>query len=74
MDEKLVAVPVSKIDPTYDNVNSLEDLPQATLNKIKNFFETYKMLEPNKWVKVKEFKGKDEATKILQKAIESYKG
>ena len=73
MDEKLVAVPVTKIDPTYDGVNSLEDLPKATLDKIKNFFETYKMLEPNKWVKVKEFKGKDEATKILQKAIESYK-
>jgi len=73
MDEKLVAVPVTKIDPTYEGVNSLKDLPKATLDKIKNFFETYKMLEPNKWVKVKEFKGKDEATKILQKAIESYK-
>ena len=73
MDEKLVAVPVTKIDPTYDGVESLEDLPQATLNKIKNFFETYKILEPNKWVKVKEYKGKDEATKILQKAIEAYK-
>ncbi len=73
MDEKLVAVPVTKIDPTYDGVESLEDLPQATLNKIKNFFETYKILEPNKWVKVKDFKGKDEATKILQKAIEAYK-
>ena len=73
MDEKLVAVPVTKIDPTYDDVESLEDLPKATLNKIKNFFETYKILEPNKWVKVKDFKGKDEATKILQKAIESYK-
>ena len=73
MDEKLVAVPVSKIDPNYDDINSLEDLPQATLNKIKNFFETYKLLEPNKWVKVKDFKGKDEAEKILQKAIESYK-
>jgi len=73
MDEKLVAVPVTKIDPNYEGINSLEDLPQAQLDKIKNFFETYKMLEPNKWVKVKEFKGKDEATKILQKAIEAYK-
>jgi len=73
MDEKLVAVPVSKIDPNYDGIQELSDLPEATLNKIKNFFETYKMLEPNKWVKVKEFKGKEEATKILQKAIEAYK-
>lgn len=73
MDEKLLAVPVSKIDPTFENINSLEDLPKATLNKIKNFFETYKMLEPNKWVKVKEFADKQVATNILQKAIESYK-
>lgn len=72
MDEKLVAVPVSKIDPTYDNVQELTDLPQAVLNKIKNFFETYKMLEPNKWVKVREFKGKAVATEILQKAIDNY--
>ncbi len=73
MDEKLVAVPISKIDPTYNEVNSLDDLPGATLDKIKNFFETYKMLEPNKWVKVKDFQGKEAATKMLQKAIEAYK-
>jgi len=74
MDEKLVAVPVSKIDPTYDDVNSLEDLPASTLAKIKNFFETYKMLEPNKWVKVKDFQDKAAAQKMLQKAIDAYKG
>ena len=56
LDEKLIAVPISKIDPRYDRIKSLEDLPQITLDRIKNFFETYKMLEPNKWVKVKEYK------------------
>ena len=73
MDEKLMAVPVSKVDPTYDKIQSIDDLPQHTLNKIKNFFETYKMLEPNKWVKVKEYKGKEEAAKILEEAIKNYK-
>ncbi len=73
MDEKLIAVPVSKVDPTYDNIKTIEDLPKHTLDKIKNFFETYKILEPNKWVKVKEYKGKAEAEKILQEAIENYK-
>ncbi len=73
MDEKLLAVPVTKTDPTYEGIKTIEDIPKATLNKIKNFFETYKMLEPNKWVKIKEFKGKEEATAILQKAIEDYK-
>lgn len=73
IDEKLLAVPVGKIDPTFNEIQDLGDIPKHTLDKIKNFFETYKMLEPNKWVKVKEFAGKDEATKILEDAIKSYK-
>lgn len=73
MDEKLLAVPVSKVDPAYEEIKTLEDLPKHTLARLKNFFETYKMLEPNKWVKVKDFKGKDVATELLQKAIEADK-
>ncbi|EGK8084783.1 inorganic diphosphatase [Campylobacter lari] len=73
MDEKLLAVPVSKIDPRYDNIKSLDNLPKASLDKIKNFFETYKMLEPNKWVKVKEFAGIEKASEILENSIKNYK-
>ena len=69
MDEKLLAVPTSKVDPSFDEIQTVEDLPKATLAKIKNFFETYKMLEPKKWVKVKEYAGKEEARKILDEAI-----
>ncbi|EAI0281667.1 inorganic diphosphatase [Campylobacter lari] len=73
MDEKLLAVPVSKIDPRYDDIKTLNDLPKASLEKIKNFFETYKMLEPNKWVKVKEFAGIEKASEILENSIKNYK-
>ncbi|MDD7514107.1 MAG: inorganic diphosphatase [Campylobacter lanienae] len=73
MDEKLLAVPVAKIDPRYDGIKSIDDLPKATLDKIKNFFETYKMLEPNKWVKVKGFEDAKKAQDILDKAIKAYK-
>lgn len=73
MDEKLLAVPVGKIDPRFDDIKSIDDLPKATLNRIKNFFETYKLLEPNKWVKVKGFKDLKTATEILDKAIKNYK-
>jgi inorganic pyrophosphatase len=87
-DEKLIAVPTIKIDPTYANINDLADVPEHptyanindladvpehTLNRIKNFFETYKMLEPDKWVKVAGFKDKKAATEILEKAIKNYK-
>ena len=72
IDEKLLAVPTSKIDPTFNEIQDLGDIPAHTLAKIKNFFETYKMLEPNKWVKVKDFQDKASATKILQDAIKNY--
>ncbi|MBD3788913.1 MAG: inorganic diphosphatase [Campylobacterales bacterium] len=72
-DEKLLAVPTTKIDPTYANINDLADVPEHTLNRIKNFFETYKMLEPNKWVKVTGYKDKAAAEAILEKAIKNYK-
>lgn len=73
VDEKLIAVPVAKLDPIMANINTLDDLPEHLLKKIKNFFETYKMLEPNKWVKVKDFQGPAEAEKILEAAIKNYK-
>lgn len=73
MDEKLLAVPVTKIDPRFDNIKSIDDLPKATLDRIKNFFETYKLLEPNKWVKVKGFEDAKKAEKILNNAIKNFK-
>jgi inorganic pyrophosphatase len=72
-DEKLLAVPTEKIDPTYKDIKDIGDVPEHTLNRIKNFFETYKMLEPNKWVKVSGFKDKAAATAILDSAIKNYK-
>ena len=71
IDEKLLAVPVSKIDPTFNEIQDIDDLPKHTLAKIKNFFETYKMLEPGKWVKVKDYQNKAAAAKILQDAIDN---
>ncbi|RDU52593.1 inorganic diphosphatase [Helicobacter sp. MIT 00-7814] len=73
MDEKLLSVPVSKIDPRYEKIQTYQDLPQITLDRIKNFFETYKILEPNKWVKVKDFKGIDDAKQILETSIQNAK-
>ena len=73
MDEKLLAIPLSKIDPTFRDVNSLNDLPSFLLDRIKNFFETYKFLEPDKWVKVKKYENEKVAYEILEKSIENYK-
>ena len=74
VDAKVIAVPHEKIDPTYKDIVEISDLPTAVLNKIKHFFERYKELETDKWVKVKEFKGKEAALEEVKKGIENYKG
>jgi len=71
-DEKLLAVPIEKVDPTYTEIQDINNVSKHLKEKIKNFFETYKALEPNKWVKVSGFKNKDKALEILNKAIKQY--
>lgn len=72
-DEKLIAVPIEKIDPKMAGIKDVKDLPEALKNEIKHFFEHYKELEPGKWVKVKDWVGKEEAIKYVEKAIERFK-
>jgi inorganic pyrophosphatase len=73
IDAKILAVPPTKIDPLFGTYNDVSELPEALKAKIKNFFENYKALEPGKWVKVKEWKGKDVALAEIEKSINSYK-
>lgn len=71
LDDKVIAVPVK--DPRFSHINSVEDLPPHLKKEIKEFFETYKRLEPGKWVKVKEWKGREVAIETIKKAVERYK-
>ncbi|MBR4736132.1 MAG: inorganic diphosphatase [Rhodocyclaceae bacterium] len=52
MDAKVIAVPVAKLTPLYENVSSTDDLPPLLLKQTEHFFEHYKDLEPGKWVKI----------------------
>lgn len=69
MDEKILAVPVAKVDPFQAHINDITDVPDALKNKIKHFFEHYKDLEKGKWVKLKDWKNRKEAEKIIAEAI-----
>ena len=71
-DEKLLAVPVEKLDSRFAKIKDIDDVPEAVKNEIKHFFEHYKDLEPGKWVKVKEWKNREEAIKYVKKAIKKY--
>jgi inorganic pyrophosphatase len=72
-DEKLIAVPSSKLTRRYDKVKSHNDLPDITLKQIEHFFEHYKDLEPGKWVKVLGWGDAAEAKALILKAIEKAK-
>ncbi|MDU7693398.1 MAG: inorganic diphosphatase [Helicobacter sp.] len=71
-DEKLLAVPISKVDPRFEKIQNYDDLPQITLDKIKDFFTNYKNLE-KKEVKVLDFECKDAAKIALDLAIKNCK-
>lgn len=53
-DEKIIAVPSSKLTQRYDKIKTIADLPKITLDQIEHFFAHYKDLEPDKWVKISE--------------------
>lgn len=72
-DSKVIAVPTKKIDPRWKNIKSINELPEIIRAKIKHFFEHYKELEPGKWVKVREWKGPEEAKRKIAEAIERFK-
>ncbi|MCL8380713.1 MULTISPECIES: inorganic diphosphatase [Xanthobacter] len=73
MDEKIIAVPSSKLTKRYDKVQNYNDLPEITLKQIEHFFEHYKDLEPNKWVKIVGWRDAAEAHKLILEGIERAK-
>lgn len=69
LDEKILAVPHPKLTSYYDNIKSYEDVQPLLLERIWHFFDHYKDLEPNKWVKVREWKGIEVAEKLIEEGL-----
>ena len=72
MDAKILAVPSEKLKPVNCRVHGPEDLPSFLTAQIKHFFEHYKDLEPNKWVKVLGWGDKEAAQKEVVDSIAAY--
>lgn len=68
IDAKIIAVPLSDVDPINGVYMSLKDVPEPILSEIKHFYENYKSIEPGKWVKVKDFKSAADAEKEIRAA------
>lgn len=71
-DEKILAVPTNKLTRRYENVKNYTDLPQITIEQIQHFFEHYKDLEKEKWVRVEGWGDAEEAKKLIQEAIDRF--
>jgi inorganic pyrophosphatase len=68
-DEKIIAVPVSRLTKRYEHVRSYTDMPAITLEQIQHFFAHYKDLEPGKWVEVGGWGDVAEAKRMIVEAI-----
>jgi len=69
IDNKVIAVPLFKIDPKFKDYNDVANIPTKTKDEIKYFFENYKKAEPGKWVKIRNWKDKKVALEEVKKAI-----
>jgi inorganic pyrophosphatase len=75
-DDKIVAVPASDIDPTFDAVASVEDLPEMERARIEGFFRVYKELpDPAdaEAVELGGFRGATEAAEMVTTALQAYR-
>ena len=70
-DPKILSVLVD--DVRFNDYNDISDVNKHKLIEIQEFYETYKRLEPHKWVKFKEWKNAEGAKEIVNYSIEMYK-
>jgi inorganic pyrophosphatase len=70
-DPKILAVPVQ--DPRFTGFHDLCDTHPHVLKEIQEFFETYKRLEPSKWVKFTKWEDAKRAKEIIIDAMQLYR-
>ncbi len=71
-DAKVLAVPVQQLTSAYDRIKTYQDISQNRLDKISHFFEHYKDLEHDKWVKIQGWFGIEEAKIEILSSIARY--
>lgn len=68
-DEKILAVPVSKLTSMYDAIADVDDLPAIQVERVKHFFTHYKDLEPEKWARIDRIGNADDARNVILQSI-----
>ena len=71
-DAKLLAVPIDKITGVYREIVSFRDINREVLEQITHFFEHYKDLEREKWVRVVGWADVDRAKAEIMRSIDRF--
>ena len=71
IDAKILSVLVN--DARSEGYWDITDIHKHRLVEIQEFFETYKRLEPHKWVKIREWKNAQQAREIVKYSMEKYR-
>lgn len=74
VDEKILAVPSKRLTGYYDDIADYTDLPNILIDRISHFFQHYKDLEPEKWVKLVGWRGLEEAEEAIMDGVNRAKG
>jgi len=69
-DSKILAVPARGLHSASDHLQSHTDLPPLLLEQIEHFFEYYKVMDKDKWVKID---GWNDAAAAKQAIMDSIK-
>lgn len=73
-DDKIIAVPTGKVDPTYAHIKDLRDLPEIERERLLAFFTIYKDLpKGRKKVSIQSFDDRKKALAIITNAFEAYR-
>lgn len=68
-DQRIIAVPVDRLNPYYINVRTLADLPAILYEQISHFFNHYKDLEEGDRKKISHWMELDETFEYISDAI-----
>jgi len=71
-DSKILAVPAQGLQSSSDHLQDYKDLPPLLIEQIEHFFEYYKVIDSDKWVKIDGWKGAETAKQAVLDSIKLY--
>ena len=66
LEPKLICVPLD--DPSFDQIDALDDVPKYKVDEIRQFFDTYKVLDSGDDCHTDHFDGREVALSVIRKA------